>query len=97
MTDNNFSYQAGDVFPREGLEVGQDRIDQLLSDKNRLKQAVIEEISEIAVVPENVNKGAKTDEAANETEDVVLNKNVSKETEKEPKTAPKKRGKQNVD
>lgn len=97
MTDNNFSYKTGDLFPREGLEVGQSRIDQLLSDKNKLKQAVIEEIKENAVDPENINEEAETDKAANETADVALNGNVNEEAKEKPKTASKKRGKQNVD
>lgn len=44
LQDNNYRYQAGDTFPRKGIKVSDERIAELLSDKNRRHKPVIEEI-----------------------------------------------------
>lgn len=44
MEDNLQPYSVGDAFPREGLEVSQERLDYLASDKNRLGVPVIEKV-----------------------------------------------------
>ena len=44
MQDNSYSYKAGDVFPRKGFVVKQERIKELLSSENKLGKPVIEEI-----------------------------------------------------
>ena len=46
LQDNNYAYCVGDTFPRNGVEVGSERIAELASDKNRLGAPLIEEISE---------------------------------------------------
>lgn len=35
LTDNNFVYNVGDSFPRVGLEVSQDRIEELSGNNNK--------------------------------------------------------------
>lgn len=35
LTDNNFVYNVGDTFPRVGLEVSQDRIEELSGNNNK--------------------------------------------------------------
>ena len=46
LQDNNYAYYVGDTFPRNGVEVGAERIAELASDKNRLGVPLIEEIAE---------------------------------------------------
>ena len=46
LQDNGHRYNAGDVFPRKGVEVPKQRIDKLSSDKNRRKMPLIEEVGE---------------------------------------------------
>lgn len=46
LTDGNMEYHPGDVFPRDGLEVSAERLEQLATSSNRLGCAVIEEVKE---------------------------------------------------
>ena len=46
LQDNNYAYYVGDTFPRNGVEVGAERIAELSSDKNRMGVPLIEEIAE---------------------------------------------------
>ena len=46
LQDNNYRYHAGDTFPRKGIDVTPERIDELLTDKNRRHKPMIEEIKE---------------------------------------------------
>lgn len=49
LQDNNYKYQAGDNFPREGLEVSKERIEELSTDANRRKAPVIELVPEVVI------------------------------------------------
>ena len=46
LQDNNYAYYVGDTFPRNGVEVGAERIAELASDKNRRGVPLIEEVAE---------------------------------------------------
>ena len=46
LQDNNYVYYVGDTFPRDGVEVGVERVAELASDKNRLGVPLIEEVAE---------------------------------------------------
>ena len=46
LKDNNYAYYVGDTFPRNGVEVGAERIAELASDKNRRGVPLIEEVAE---------------------------------------------------
>ena len=46
LRDNNYVYYVGDTFPRNGVEVGDERIAELSSDKNLQGVPLIEEIVE---------------------------------------------------
>ena len=46
LQDNNYAYYVGDTFPRNGVEVGAERIAELSSDKNLQGVPLIEEIVE---------------------------------------------------
>ena len=46
LQDNNYAYYVGDEFPRNGVEVGAERIAELSSDKNLQGVPLIEEVVE---------------------------------------------------
>ena len=46
LQDNNYKYDVGDTYPREGLNVLQSRINELATNKNLQKTPLIEEIPE---------------------------------------------------
>ena len=46
LQDNNYAYYVGDTFPRNGVDVGAERIEELASDKNLQGVPLIEEIAE---------------------------------------------------
>ena len=46
LQDNNYAYYVGDTFPRNGVEVGAERISELASDKNLQGVPLIEEVAE---------------------------------------------------
>ena len=46
LQDDNYVYYVGDTFPRNGVEVGAERIAELSSDKNLQGVPLIEEIVE---------------------------------------------------
>lgn len=46
LQDNKHPYNVGDVFPREGVEVSEDRLKELSTDKNKRGVVLIEEVVE---------------------------------------------------
>ena len=46
LQDKNYAYYVGDTFPRNGVEVGAERIAELSSDKNLQGVPLIEEVVE---------------------------------------------------
>lgn len=46
MKDNNYPYEAGDIYPREGLKVSEERLAELASDKNLRKEPLIAKVEE---------------------------------------------------
>ena len=46
LKDNNHVYSVGETFPRNGVEVGAERIAELASDKNLQGVPLIEEVVE---------------------------------------------------
>ena len=48
LQDNNYKYDVGNTYPRNGLNVLQSRINELASNKNLQKTPLIEEIPEKA-------------------------------------------------
>lgn len=44
LQDNNYAYNAGDTFPREGMAVSADRITELSSSANKQGVPLIEEV-----------------------------------------------------
>lgn len=46
LQDNRYSYQVGDIFPREGMKVSKERLEELSSINNRRHTALIKLIEE---------------------------------------------------
>ena len=46
LQDNGYAYNTGDIFPREGLEVSEERIAELAGSKNKRRKPLIEAIPE---------------------------------------------------
>ena len=46
LQDNNFFYNVGDTFPRAGLEVTEERLVELASNKNKQSVPLIEKVDE---------------------------------------------------
>lgn len=85
LQDNNFKYRVGDEFPRPGMKVSDERIDELSTTKNRRGLPMIEE------EPKEEPKEEPVIEEPEQVEEPVV---------EEPKEAPKpKRGrkKKNAD
>lgn len=46
LHDNNYPYEVGDIFPRQGLEVGKGRLDELAGPNNKQGTPLIEFVDE---------------------------------------------------
>lgn len=46
LEDNGYVYHTGDVFPRDGAKVSDERIAELMSDKNKRHTPLIENVAE---------------------------------------------------
>lgn len=44
LQDNNYSYNAGDIFPRSGLVVSEDRIAELAGSENKQGTPLIQSV-----------------------------------------------------
>lgn len=49
LKDNDYIYKKGDSYPREGLKPNKKRIEELLSTKNKLGEALIAKVEEEVV------------------------------------------------
>lgn len=54
LQDNNHAYKVGDVFPHKGMEVSENRLLELSTDKNRRHMPLIEKVEEPKKVEEPV-------------------------------------------
>ena len=44
LQDNKYEYKKGDPYPRAGLEVSEERIKELSSENNKLKEVLIQKV-----------------------------------------------------
>lgn len=51
LQDNNFAYEVGDTFPREGLKVSEDRLAELSGSDNMQGKPLIEKVAEAPKKP----------------------------------------------
>lgn len=63
LQDDNYAYNVGDKFPRDGMVVSNERINELLSDQNKQHRQLIQfvdEFEEVAVADDSpVAEGEK--------------------------------------
>lgn len=62
LQDYNYVYNKGDTYPREGYAPSLERIEELSSNKNRLRTPLIEEIPEVIEEPEEIPEVTKEPE-----------------------------------
>lgn len=62
LQDDNYVYNTGDLFPREGLVVSEDRINELLSSSNLIGEPIIEHIEEASSLTEEGHQESEADE-----------------------------------
>ena len=69
LQDNNHAYNVGDVFPRQGKQVSDDRIAELASSNNLQRKPLIEAIDEPAaeVAAEDKAESAEGEEKPKRT------------------------------
>lgn len=78
LTDFEYIYKVGDVYPRDGYTPSKERIEELSSSKNRLKTPLIKaEKEKVAVMNEPI------EEAEAEDKDKVVAKKRKKKAEEE--------------
>lgn len=86
LQDNKHPYNVGDTFPREGVEVTEDRIRELATTENRRNEPLIEEIVEDAAEEtETAEETAEEVETAEETTEEVETAEVVEEKPKKKK------------
>ena len=54
LQDSGFAYHEGDAFPREGLKVSEERLEELSTSANRRKQPLIKVVDEVKEEPKEV-------------------------------------------
>lgn len=99
LQDDNHAYHVGDIFPREGVEVSEDRLKELSTDKNKRGEVLIEEVVEDIPADESEDTEEKipTEEAETTEEDIPeespedakeepLDKKADVDSPKKPKT-----------
>ena len=69
LQDKNHPYNVGDDFPREGLKVTKERIEELSSDRNKRKKPLIE----IATSQEETKEESKAEPKEKPQEEVKKN------------------------
>jgi len=88
--DDDHYYEAGDLYPREGLRVAEKRIAELAGTKNRRRTALIAPAQE-EEAPEQQEEAAE--EATETTKPEEIPEEAPEESaEKKPKATKKKKG-----
>lgn len=59
LHDNDHIYNVGDEFPRDGVEVKQERIDELAGSDNKQQTPLIEKVEVTEAVPETPKEPKK--------------------------------------
>ena len=62
LQDDNFAYEVGDVFPRDGFSVLPSRIKELAGKENRRGETLIEEVQEKEEEPKKRTRTVKKTE-----------------------------------
>lgn len=101
LQDNDYRYRVGDEFPRKGIEVSAERIEELLTDKNRRHKPMIEDVKvdKASAVTDDVAdvETIATDEPEVNTEAISEEKAEEKAEEITPEPVKKGRKKKNAE
>lgn len=82
LQDNNYPYKQGDIYPRAGLEVSDERIKELSGIHNKLGEVLIQKVEvETDRDKQQENNTDETDDKDLEDTDEILN--TSEESKKE--------------
>ena len=82
LQDNSYLYNVGDTFPRAGKVVSDERLEELATNKNKRKMALIQKVEEV-----------KPEEKKVEEKPVEKVEVVEKSEKEEKKATPKKAAK----
>ena len=63
LHDNDHSYNEGDIFPREGVDISKERIEELAGSNNKQHTPLIELVEETPDNATNTDVSEKTPEA----------------------------------
>lgn len=88
LQDNKHPYNVGDIFPREGVEVSEDRLKELSTDKNKRGAVLIEEVVEDTPADESEEENDSTEveipaDETEESEDEVPTDNTEEDIPEE--------------
>ncbi len=99
--DDNRAYKVGDVYPRPGLEVSEERLEQLRTNKNRRGAPMIEIVEEEKPKPKKAAAKQEAPEELNVAENTTEEPEaVTTEADQAPEAEapkPKRRKKKNAD
>ena len=93
LQDNNYRYRVGDTFPHANKTVSEERLAELASGENKLRQPLIKAVVEKIVEPEPVEVEAVEEKPIETVEVVDVPAEKTNEVVEEPKAEkPKRRG-----
>lgn len=61
LQDNEYPYNPGDIFPRDGLEVSKDRLDELSGSNNLQRRALIKKIEQKTYTKSEIQRMSTAD------------------------------------
>ena len=100
LQDNNYKYKEGATYPREGYKPSAERIEELSTDKNRLKTPLIVPdliVADEDTMEENEAAEAVADVAAEETAEETAEEDVSDINDDDIEEKPKKRNRRKIE
>jgi hypothetical protein len=93
LQDNNYRYRVGDTFPHANKTVSEERLAELASGKNKLRQPLIKAVVEKIVEPEPIEVEPAESEPIETVEVADVPVEEADELVEEPKVEkPKRRG-----
>ena len=82
LQDKNHSYNEGDIFPREGLEISEERLAELAGSQNRQRTPLIKAVEEVAPAQQLAMEAKEAAETVTEAPEKQPKKGTRKVAEK---------------
>ena len=95
LQDNNYKYREGSTYPREGYEPSAERIEELSTDKNRLKTPLI--VPEIVLSDEEEQEETAAEAVADVAAEEAVEEDVPDMYDEDNEEKPKKRNKRKIE